>query len=82
MASIWDEFQIILLVRWTGARCASAWQTSSLSYSSQDRDRVRRAHDAPVEMGFEVFWDQKVPTGTKSATVETSGSATERSRVK
>ena len=43
---------------------------------------MRRAHDAPVEMGFEVFWDQKVPTGTKSATVETSGSATERSRVK
>jgi hypothetical protein len=33
------------------------------SYSSQDRDRVRRAHDALVEMGFGVFWDQQTPAG-------------------
>lgn len=34
------------------------------SYSSKDRERIRRVHDALVEMGFEVFWDQKVPRGT------------------
>jgi TIR domain/PAN domain len=33
------------------------------SYSSADRERVRPIHDALVAQGFEVFWDQEVPTG-------------------
>jgi TIR domain len=33
------------------------------SYSSADRERVRPIRDALVEQGFEVFWDQQVPTG-------------------
>jgi hypothetical protein len=33
------------------------------SYSSADRERVRPIHDALVEQGFEVFWDQQVPAG-------------------
>jgi hypothetical protein len=33
------------------------------SYSSVDRERVRPIHDALVAQGFEVFWDQQVPTG-------------------
>jgi len=33
------------------------------SYSSQDRERVRPVRDALVAQGFEVFWDQEVPTG-------------------
>jgi TIR domain len=33
------------------------------SYSSKDRERVRPVHDALVAQGFEVFWDQQVPTG-------------------
>ena len=33
------------------------------SYSSADRERVRPIHDALVADGFEVFWDQQVPTG-------------------
>jgi hypothetical protein len=34
------------------------------SYSSKDRDRVKQFRDALVEQGFDVFWDQSVPTGT------------------
>jgi hypothetical protein len=34
-----------------------------LSYSSVDRERVRPIRDALVAQGFEVFWDQQVPTG-------------------
>src|SRR2546430_1736661 len=34
------------------------------SYSSKDRERVRNIHDALVDRGFTVFWDQKVPAGT------------------
>jgi TIR domain len=33
------------------------------SYSSADRERVRSIRDALVAQGFEVFWDQEVPTG-------------------
>jgi TIR domain/PAN domain len=33
------------------------------SYSSADRERVRPVRDALVAQGFEVFWDQEVPTG-------------------
>jgi len=33
------------------------------SYSSADRDRVRPIRDALVAQGFEVFWDQQVPSG-------------------
>jgi hypothetical protein len=33
------------------------------SYSSADRERVRPVRDALAEQGFEVFWDQQVPTG-------------------
>ena len=33
------------------------------SYSSVDRERVRPIRDALVAQGFEVFWDQQVPTG-------------------
>jgi len=33
------------------------------SYSSKDRDRVRPIRDALAAQGFEVFWDQEVPTG-------------------
>jgi TIR domain/PAN domain len=33
------------------------------SYSSADRERVRPIRDALVAQGFEVFWDQEVPTG-------------------
>src|SRR5262249_44496483 len=34
-----------------------------LSYSSKDRDGVRPVRDALAAMGYEVFWDQEVPTG-------------------
>jgi hypothetical protein len=34
-----------------------------LSYSSKDRDRVRFVRDALAERGFDVFWDQTLPTG-------------------
>jgi chromosome segregation ATPase len=33
------------------------------SYSSADRERVRPIRDALVAQGFEVFWDQEVPSG-------------------
>src|SRR5262245_53462352 len=33
------------------------------SYSSVDRERVRPVRDALVAQGFEVFWDQEVPSG-------------------
>jgi hypothetical protein len=33
------------------------------SYSRADRERVRPIRDALVAQGFEVFWDQEVPTG-------------------
>ena len=33
------------------------------SYRSTDRERVRPIHDALAEQGFEVFWDQEVPSG-------------------
>jgi predicted nucleic acid-binding Zn-ribbon protein len=33
------------------------------SYSSKDRERVRPVRDALVAQGFEVFWDQQVPSG-------------------
>jgi hypothetical protein len=33
------------------------------SYSSADRERVRPIRDALAAQGFEVFWDQEVPTG-------------------
>lgn len=33
------------------------------SYSSENRERVRLVHDALVNEGFDVFWDQKVPPG-------------------
>jgi hypothetical protein len=33
------------------------------SYSSQDRERVRRVRDALADKGFEVFWDQQTPAG-------------------
>jgi TIR domain len=33
------------------------------SYSGTDRDRVRPVHDALVAQGFDVFWDQQVPSG-------------------
>jgi TIR domain len=33
------------------------------SYSSVDRERVRPVRDTLVAQGFEVFWDQEVPTG-------------------
>jgi hypothetical protein len=33
------------------------------SYSSADRERVRPVRDTLVAQGFEVFWDQEVPTG-------------------
>jgi hypothetical protein len=35
-----------------------------ISYSSEDRERVRPIHDALVEEGFDVFWDQDVPPGS------------------
>jgi hypothetical protein len=34
------------------------------SYSSKDREPVRRVRDALVDKGFDVFWDQQTPTGT------------------
>jgi peroxiredoxin len=34
-----------------------------LSYSSRDRDRVGPIRDALAAQGFDVFWDQSVPTG-------------------
>jgi hypothetical protein len=34
-----------------------------LSYSSQDRERVRPIRDSLVAAGFDVFWDQAVPAG-------------------
>ena len=34
------------------------------SYSSKDRGRVQNLHDALVDYGFTVFWDQEVPTGS------------------
>lgn len=33
------------------------------SYSSADRERVRPIRNALTEYGFEVFWDQQVPSG-------------------
>jgi len=33
------------------------------SYSSKDRERVRPVREALVTQGFDVFWDQTVPTG-------------------
>jgi TIR domain len=33
------------------------------SYSSADRERVRPIRNALAEQGFEVFWDQEVPSG-------------------
>jgi TIR domain/PAN domain len=33
------------------------------SYRSTDRERVRPIHDAFVQQGLEVFWDQEVPAG-------------------
>jgi hypothetical protein len=33
------------------------------SYSSADRERVRPIRNALAEQGFEVFWDQQVPSG-------------------
>jgi TIR domain len=33
------------------------------SYSSQDRERVRRVRDALVDKGFDVFWYQQTPAG-------------------
>jgi hypothetical protein len=33
------------------------------SYSSKDRERVRPIRDALAAEGFDVFWDQAVPTG-------------------
>jgi hypothetical protein len=33
------------------------------SYASVNRERVRLIRDALVAQGFEVFWDQQVPTG-------------------
>jgi len=33
------------------------------SYRSVDRERVRPVHDAFAKQGFEVFWDQEVPSG-------------------
>jgi hypothetical protein len=33
------------------------------SYSSQDRERVRRVRDALADKGFDVFWDQQTPAG-------------------
>lgn len=33
------------------------------SYRSVDRDRVRPVHDAFAKQGFDVFWDQEVPSG-------------------
>lgn len=35
-----------------------------LSYSSRDRELVRTARDRLADQGFDVFWDQQVPTGT------------------
>ena len=34
-----------------------------LSYSSIDRERVRKVYDALIAEGFDVFWDQEVPPG-------------------
>jgi TIR domain len=34
-----------------------------LSYSSKDLDRVGLIHDALAERGFDVFWDQTLPSG-------------------
>jgi hypothetical protein len=34
------------------------------SYSSKDRDRVQPVHDALVNRGFAVFWDQEIPAST------------------
>lgn len=34
------------------------------SYSSKDRERVRRVRDALADKGFDVFWDQQTPAGT------------------
>jgi hypothetical protein len=34
-----------------------------LSYSSADLDRVRPIRDRLAEQGFDVFWDQTLPTG-------------------
>ncbi|NJO35515.1 MAG: toll/interleukin-1 receptor domain-containing protein [Rhodospirillales bacterium] len=34
-----------------------------LSYSSKDRERVLPIQEALHDLGFEVFWDQAVPTG-------------------
>jgi hypothetical protein len=33
------------------------------SYSSRDRERVRPIRDALASQGFDVFWDQSVPSG-------------------
>jgi TIR domain len=33
------------------------------SYSSRDRERVRRVRDALADKGFDVFWDQQTPAG-------------------
>src|SRR6266511_329029 len=33
------------------------------SYSSADRERVRPIQNELVKQGFDVFWDQQVPTG-------------------
>ena len=33
------------------------------SYRSTDRERVRLVRDAFAERGFDVFWDQQVPSG-------------------
>jgi TIR domain len=33
------------------------------SYSSRDRDRVQPVHDRLAAHGFDVFWDQSVPSG-------------------
>src|SRR5262249_34187877 len=34
-----------------------------LSYSSKDREKVRPIRDALAAAGYDVFWDQEVPTG-------------------
>ena len=34
-----------------------------ISYSSKDREVAERVRDALVEAGYDVFWDQQIPTG-------------------
>jgi hypothetical protein len=34
-----------------------------ISYSSDDRARVKPVHDALAQLGFSVFWDQSLPAG-------------------